>query len=412
MEQHVTLTAVDLGALDGLTASFNAFAYAMQSIDQQAVATARSYAQSYTSIFGKQVPPSYIDLGHFVQLVAKQSRDAGIQQAAGSVLSSLNQVVIAERHGSTKPGSTGIAIYFPNSTLYRSPYTGMQSYTILAERFSRASLWDDFLVYHYSDRGFQADAAEPVVPSSGGVTRAPGSGNISISELTASANSVSPGESIQLSAVISGSNVGYITYFAGIYDAASSSIYVADTDYLESAQTEELNGVFYPVWPESNSFRINLDWEPTLFSITDGTQSVLALFNPVSYGASAEDAVYAVEGTYTFAGSGEQRRAVLYFKDGKLFQIFGFKGDATASSPSEITPAAGDTFTIAQRWMEVDFSGQVSQTVYEDGDTLTFTEVGFAWEQVYAPAGQYIVGFIASDLDGNLKQAFTQVTVR
>jgi hypothetical protein len=284
------------------------------------------------------------------------------------VLTSLNQVVIAERHGKTKPGSTGIAIDFPNSTLYRSPYTGMQSYTILAERFSRASLWDDFLVYHYSDREFAADAVEPVVPSSGGITRAPGSGNITISELTASANSVTPGESIQLSAVISGNNVGYITYFAGIYDAASSSIYVADTDYLESAQTAELNGVYYPVWPESDSFRINLDWEPTLFSITDGTQSSLALFNPVSFGARAEDAVYAVEGTYTF--------------------------------------------TIAQKWMEVDSSGAVSQTVYEDGDTLTMTDVGFAWEQVYAPAGQYIVGFMVSDLDGNLKQAFTQVTVQ
>ena len=410
--QGVTLTAVNLDELGGLTTRFNAFAYAMQNIDQQAVASARNYAQSYTSIFGRQVPPSYIDLGHFVQLVAKQANDSSITQAASGVLDALGRVVIAERHGQNKPGSTGLAIYFPNSTLYRSPYTGMQSYTIIAERFTRASLWDDFLVYHYNDRTFKADAAEPVTPSSGGVTRAPGSGDITISQMTASAKTVSPGNSIQISAVVSGNNVGYVMLFTGIYDAQSNSIYVADTDYLESAETAQLNDVFYPVWPAGGTFKLNFDFEPLLFSITDGSQSTLALFNPVAYGASADQAVYAVEGKYTFSGSGEQRKAEMLFKGGKLFQVFGFQGSDTAAAPSEITPAAGDSFTVAQKWMELDSSGQVTQIVYEDGDTLTFTDAGFQWEQVYAPAGDYLVGFIVSDLDGNLSQAYTQIKVQ
>ncbi|HWR64801.1 MAG TPA: clostripain-related cysteine peptidase, partial [Bellilinea sp.] len=171
IERDITLTALDLDAFADLNAAFNEFAYAMQSVDQRAIASARNYTQSYTSIFGREVPPSYIDLGHFVQLAVKQTGDAGLQSAAQNVMTALNSAIVAERHGTSKPGSTGIAIYFPNSSLYRSPYTGMQSYTILAERFSRVSLWDDFLVYHYNDRSFQANAAEAVVPSSGAVTR-------------------------------------------------------------------------------------------------------------------------------------------------------------------------------------------------------------------------------------------------
>ena len=408
IERDITLTALDLEAFADLNAAFNDFAYAMQSVDQRAIASARNYSQSYTSIFGREVPPSYIDLGHFVQLAVQQTGDAGLQNAAQNVMTALNNAIVAERHGTSKPGSTGVALYFPNSTLYRSPYTGMQSYTVLAERFSRVSLWDDFLVYHYNDRSFQADAAEPVVPSGSAVTRVPGAGDISVTWISGENASVTPGDSVQMSIEISGENVGYVYLFAGLYDQASDSIYVADTDYLESPETQNLNGVFYPVWPEGGTFRMNFDWEPILFQITDGNQAAIALFNPVSYGASAEDAAYMVQGTYTFADTGEQRQAQLIFKDGKLFQIFGFTGTDTAGAPREITPTEGDTFTIANKWLTN--GGQ--DIIFEDGDTLTFGAAPFTWEQIYAPAGEYVVGFLVSDLDGNVFTSNTQVTVQ
>ncbi len=409
LEQNITLTAVDLAQLPALNESFNAFAYALQSIDQKAVASARSYTQSYTSIFGRQVPASYIDLGHFVQLAAKYSNNASVQRAANEVMDALNDVVIAERHGSGKSGSTGIALYFPNSSLYKSPVTGIQSYAQLAERFTQVSLWDDFMGFHYANRSFAADAYESVTPSTGSITRAPGSGNIAITNISASSQTVSPGDTIQLSADIDGENVGYVYFFTGLFDPDSNSILVADTDYLESPETQSLNNVYYPVWPEGGSFRMNFDWDPVLFSITDGSQSAVALFNPVSYGASAETAVYAVEGIYTFASAGETRKAEMYFKDGKLFQVFGFKGDETAGAPTEISTSVGDSFTILYKWMDLDSSGSVSEIVYEEGDTLVFGTRAFEWEQVYAPDGDYLVGFLVSDLDGNMTQAFTQV---
>lgn len=413
IERGVTLTAVDLDALPDLMTQYNNFAYALQSEDQSAVASARNYTQSYTSIFGKNVPPAYIDLGHFVQLAARQTGSSAVSGAASAVMDSLSRVVVAEKHGSAKPGSTGIAIYFPNSAMYRSAYTGPQSYNAIASRFVQGSLWDDFLAFHYNDRSFNLDAAEAVSPEASAPSRAPGAGTITIQNITSSSDTASPGQPVKLSAQITGQNIGYIYLFIGLYDTQSNSIYVADTDYLESPQTRDLGGVYYPEWPANESFNINFEWDPTLFSISDGSTSSLALLNPVSYGASTEEAVYVVKGTYTFADSGEQRYAQLNFISGKLAQVIGYTGQDDTGAPAEITPAQGDTFTILRKWMELDSSGNVQQTAWEPGDTLTFgTDTSFTWEEVYAPKGEYLVGFLVADLDGNLTQAYTRINVR
>jgi hypothetical protein len=351
-------------------------------------------------------------LGHFTLLIQKNIKDSTVNKAASGLMNALDQTIIAEKHGSSKPGSSGIAIYFPNSTLYRNPYSGPQSYLELADRFARISLWDDFLAYHYLDKAFQLDAAKPVLPTSSETSRAPGFGKISISNITASMDEITINQTSELSAEITGQNIGYIYLFAGYYDPGSNSIYVADTDYLESPDTQELNGVYYPVWPEAETFKLNFEWDPILFSIKNGEQSELALFNPEVYGISAEQAEYYVNGTYTFSESGEQRYAQMHFKDGKLFQIFGFNGTDETGSPAEITPNEGDEFTISQKWMDLDDQGGVTQVVSEPGATITFGSDPITWETVYAPAGKYVVGFLVSDMDGNLTQSFVQISVK
>ena len=410
--RDATLTAVDLLAMPDLMSAFNQFAYLLQSEDQAVVAKARQYAQSYTSVFGKQATASYIDLGNFVQLVSRELGSGPVTQAANAILAGLNQLVVAEKHGSGKPGSTGVAIYFPNSTMYRSPYTGPQSYNLIAERFVKASLWDDFLAFHYSDRAFTAEAAEAVAPAAGAPSRAPGAGKIGLSDISATSDSLSPGETVRLSVDISGQNIGYAYLFVGYYDERTNSIYVADTDFLESQETRQVDGVYYPVWPENETFSMNFNWDGSLFSVSDGATSTLALFKPLVYGATAAEAVYVVDGTYTFTDTGEQRYAQLHFIDGQLARVYGFQGQDDTGAPAEITPAKGDTFTLLQKWMELDASGNAGQVVYEPGDTLTFGSSPFTWEAVYAPAGSYVVGFMVSDLDGNSSQSFVQVLVR
>jgi hypothetical protein len=408
--QNITLTAVNLENFQGLVDSLNQFAYQLQRLDQRVVAQARSYTQSYTSIVGSNAPPSFIDLGHFIQLVYKNTNDANVRTAAENVITSLNNVIVAEKHGPAKPGSTGIAIYYPTSQLYSTATTGMASYTVIADSFSRSSLWDDFLGYHYSGRNFEVTAAEPV--SIARASQIPGLGNIQVGEIEASANSVTPGNYVDLSTVITGQNIGYIYFFTGLLDEESNSIYVADTDYLESPQTGQESGVYYPIWPDAEQFRLNFEFEPILYTITDGSQEVLALFNPQSYGRDASEAVYYVDGTYTFQGTGESRTAQLLFRDGKMFKVLPYTGGTTAGAPYETTPNVGDTFNVSRRWMALDANGNVTGISFDQGDTITFSGSTIEWGTQYLPGGTYLVGFLVADMDGNITPAYTQITVK
>jgi len=408
--QSSTLTAVDLSKISILNSSLNNLAFIFQKADQKTLAGSRSYAESFTSVFGSQVPPSYIDLGNFLQIVTQNTSNAEITQAADDVLSTIRQAVIAEKHGPQKPGATGVAIYFPNSQLYQNSITGAESYTAIASRFAGKSLWDDFLAYHYSGRKFADSDTGAVVPASGSV-RAPAAGGISVSPVAASDTEAAPGQPVTLSADISGDNIGHIYLFVGFYDQASNSIFVADQDYLESSKIRQVNGVYYPDWGQGD-FTLEFVWEPVVFAISDGTTSVPALFKPEDYGRNAEEATYTVDGIYTFADSGQHLEARLYFINGVMRQVFGFTGESEASAPREITPSAGDRFTVREEWLDLDSNGQVSATVFQDGSTLTFGAQMFTWETLDAAAGDYALGFVVADLDGNQQQALTGITVR
>ncbi len=412
MEQSITLTAVDLGAIRELIDSVNDLSFSLQDANQPVVARARTYAQSFTSVFGSNVPPSYIDLGNFVQLLKKESNNRSVVQAADRVLASLDKAVIAERHGPKKPGATGVSIYFPNSQLYGSPITGPESYTAIAHRFADESLWDDFLAFHYTGRPFEPATSAIVVPERGTTIGAPGSGRIELSPITLSDSVAAPGRPVILSTQIRGQNVGYVYLFVGFYDKESNSLFVADMDYLESDDTREIDGVYYPDWGEAGEFTMEFEWEPLMFAINDGVDSMLALFTPQTYGASREEAVYTVNGIYTYSVGGESRYARLYFSDGVLRQVFGFTGEGGTGAPREIIPQPGDTFTILEKWMDLDQRGKVLQAATQEGGTLTFGDQMFTWEELDAAPGEYIVGFIVEDLDGNNYEVYEQVSVQ
>ena len=272
-------------------------------------------------------------------------------------------------------------------------------------------LWDDFLAFHYSGRSFELTDAQVVSVEPGDTTRAPGAGQVNISQLTLSAGEASPDNPVVINADVTGTNIGHIKLFVGYYDAASNSIFVADMDYLESADTREIDGIYYPVWPDGD-FLLEFTWEPVVFAINDGTNSVPALFTPESYGATFEEAVYTVDGYYTYADDGQTAYARLYFTNGILTNVYGFTGEDGTGAAREIIPTQGDQFTVLETWMDLDQNGQVTDTVTQQGSTLTFGEYMFTWELLYAAAGDYIVGFVVEDLEGNATQALGQVTVR
>jgi Clostripain family len=415
MEDSVTLTAVDLRAIPGVVGSINDLASALAQVDPASVARAKSYAQPFTSIFGQQVPPSYVDLGSLAQLAKQFSRDPGVARAADDVVASVRSAVLAEKHGPKKPGATGISIYFPISQLYRSPVAGPPSYTAVARRFAEDSSWDDFLAYFFAGRPFEPAAKSVAVPDTTSRFSAPGAGGVDVGPVQLSGKTAAPGKPVTMRAKVTGANAGYAYIFAGYIDRApgGNSIYVSDMDYLESPNSRQAGGITYPDWGDTGSFTLEFDWEPLTFAITDGKTTAQALLMPRSYGAVAEEAVYTVDGIYTFV-DGTQQSARLYFSNGYLRQVFGFASPDFTGAPHEITPQTGDKFTVLERWMDLNPAGQggVKEIVTQEGKTLTFGPESFTWKTLDAAAGDYVIGFIVEDLDGNSYESYTPVKVQ
>jgi hypothetical protein len=188
---------------------------------------------------------------------------------------------------------------------------------------------------------------------------------------------------------------------------------VADTDFLESPNTQQVDGVYYPKWSSQASFTLKFDWDPYVFEISDGQNSTVALFTPQQYGATAADALYSVDGIYTFTSSGDQLNARLNFRDGQLVSIYGITGQGETGAPHEIIAQAGDSFTILENWLQLDSQGKVQKTFTQENQTvLTFNGQPFTWQATYAPQGYYKIGFMVTDLDGNSKEVYNQVTLK
>lgn len=416
LEQNITISTVDLSQMPAAMEGLNRFALTLQNTDQRTVAKARNYAQSFTSVFGSNVAPSYIDLAHFSALLVRESGDPAIRSAVEEMFGTFQNMVVAERNGPKAPGATGLSIYFPNSQLYGSAAAGPASYVPVSERFAGVSLWDDFLNFHYTGRTFQDTAGTLVVPDRSTDIVAPGAGTLSLSPLIVDKTSVAPGDFIAMSADVDGDNLGYIYLFAGFYDRQANSINVIDMDFIDSGDTREVNGVFYPDWGEG-AFTLEFDWEPIVFGINDGQSRVLALLEPHSYGESSDLAVYTVQGMYTYA-DGTQRRAQLIFSDGQLQQVVGFMDErgetdlTLTAAPREITPSAGDTFTVYERWYDLDSNGRFQQVGYEEGGTLIFGDTVWTYDVLDGPAGDYAIGYIVEDLDGNRVETYIDVNVQ
>ena len=91
-----------------------------------------------------------------------------------------------------------------------------------------------------------------------------------VSPIRLSDDVAAPGKPIVLTADIVGQKVGYVYLYAGYLDKASNSIFLADMDYLASPDTQEVGGIYYPVWDADGRFTLKFKWEPLMFSITDG----------------------------------------------------------------------------------------------------------------------------------------------
>ena len=348
-------------------------------------------------------------IGH--RLLKQTNAGAAVNQAADSVLGAMQNAVLAEKHGSGKPGATGVAIYFPNSQLYRTPVTGPASYSKIASRFASTSLWDDYLAFHYTGRAFDASSQQAVVPESGTDSERAGPGRVrDVARPGLGQRRWPPGSPSLLSTDITAQNLGYVMLFAGYFDPQSNSLFVADMDYLESSDTREVDGVYYPVWPDRRVYA----------GVRLGADRLLYQRRRQLGARAPEPEVVWRDGRRCRL----HRRRHLHLCQWRVAQ-----GPAvlprwhaapgvrlhrrpTASAPREIIAVDRRPLHRPGQWLDLDAQGRVVNRAVEQGGTLTFRESMFTWEVLDAAAGDYVVGFIAQDLDGNSQQAYAQIQVQ
>lgn len=402
MSGDITLSAYDTATLPDLLAALDTFSVALSKLDKKAVASARTYAQRFENTFDDG-PSPYIDLGSFAALI---SEDAGSPEA-DALLAALKQTVIAEKHGDDRPGSTGLAIYFPTSKLYKTDYAGSDVYTQVADRFANEAAWENYLNFYYYDV-----AMDDIVPAEPEDVVAPGASELTVADLELSADEINQADATTVSISVDGDQIGFIYFFTGFYNPEDDSILVADVDYIDAGETRDANGVFYPEWGEDRPVAFDYDWTPVRYGISDGSTTKFALFEPWDYGAPDESSTYVVRGSYTFV-DGDTRPAQLFFKDNELIKVLAFSAQGEAGAPHVVTPQAGDTFTVENQriMLHSDDDNAPVEYVTEAGSTLTFGDQLFTMEELTAPAGDYVLGVQAEDMDGNLYEAYTNVTV-
>jgi hypothetical protein len=397
-----TLSAVDLAVIPDLLDALDGLLVDASGVDQSKIALARYFSQSYTSIFGRGVPPSFLDLGHLVRMLAATRLDEDLIRDAARLESILDQAVIAEKHGPQRSGSTGISLYFPNSKLYASPDLGSDSrkYTSMAASFARESLWDDFLLFHYTGAVMpQAGSGGVSFAAPSAVVSGPGVGQINIGEISASADVFSMDRPVNLSVEISGGNVAQVLLFWGLYDEVEDSILALETAFLPAEVDREINGVVFPDWSRQTVQGVltlggNL-WPQNLV-VSDGTDFATGVFIPEQYGGGG---IYQVYGTFTSSSTGERRPAMLRFnlETAKMLNLVIFTAQGSTLIPREYTPQTGDRFTMDMVWTNL----STSEVTHREGDTLVFGEDPFVLDTVPADPGKYVIGLTVLDLDGN-----------
>ncbi len=432
MSEDVTLTAIDLSKITPLMAALNEFAFALTTVDPVAVAKARTYAQSFESVFDPEEPSPYIDLGHFAKLVAEFAESAKVDDALKDLQKAYKAAILAEISGSQRPGASGFSIFFPTPDLLFSVGSEASelSYTGYASRFAGASLWDDFLLFHYTNLDIDpeavaldlldpkvgaaadlADYAAPLLADDGEITTPGVDTELSMTPLEVSSEEITANETVLLSTQIQGENVGYIYIEVTRYEQETEAYILEDMDFIASDDSEQTDGVVYPAWTNDDLDDFLYEWSPTIYSLSDGVDEAFALFEPEIYGEEQEDTEYVVRGIYTFADSEDKRYALMHF-DGDLNYkyIFGYSDLDGTGAPREITPREGDYFTILEQRYVADDAGEwvISEQL---GDTLTFYGTPFTVTAYEGYPGEYSLGIIVEDLLGNSIAEYSTVYV-
>lgn len=266
----------------------------------------------------------------------------------------------------------------------------------------------------------EVEALPPVLPEPAQPSAAwfadPPAGDIQIGPISLSAATIAPGESVSLSAWITGKTVAFVYVDALLYDPERNQAYgPIYRSHVMAEQEKEVGGVWHPEWPET--IEVAYEISPALPVLTDGESSAIAAVFPGRYGGEsldeAFDEEYSLNGQYVFTADEVARDATVYLNsDGGMNRILGFTGKLRWGAPRQITPNPGDQFVpevqVVAPGSPDEADWQLS-TCYTN--QLTFHNPVLSWSEIDPLPGTYLVGLVVRDFDGAFTRRYAQLTI-
>ncbi len=382
-DDTVTLAAFELGKIGTVRDGLNTLSDAMiKGLDSsyQAIAEARSSVDAYSQ--PKPEEFNAVDLGDFARLVGQQGAQGDVGPAAQALGKLIDDARIAEWHASFHDRSTGMSIFFPQvAELYPDFYEQ-------GSPIPQNTSWASFLKAFHGAGGQQVSA--------------PTIADLQLSDRTAGVNNP-----VTLEGTVSGKDIAFIFFFAGIPNSDRTGVELTDLHYIYPPGSSPNAEV--PPWSDGDN-ALRETWAGTRWALSNGADTIPVLLGPTKYGTD----LYGVEGVYTVNGTGEEISAGLLFTvdrgHAELQRIYGFpKGQKQAAQPFEISAQAGDSFTAYLRTYTIKDGRPVPD--FNKGETITLGAAPLSAVQVPTNSGDYVEGFLVRDLAGHFSYKYTDITV-
>lgn len=377
-DDFVTMSAVDLSQLGGLTLAVEQLANAL-SAEPAFVASAVGDARSGAATFARVYPDSFeeyaaIDLHSFAAILAQRSPDDAVVTASNAVMGAVTNAVIANGTGAGLKTSQGVAIYFPrNGRFYDDGYSAT----------TQLAAWDAFLqTYHAVG---QAELPPPAV-------------NLSAAQ--------APIAGLQNPAFINfqviGRDVENVALIAGRYLEDGRQL-LLEYDNLNPEPTVLPDGSELQAWRDGvhDDFFV---WDTEVTYLYDGFDNgEFVVMWPTEPGST----LFTVQGRYRRADSDFYADANLVFdhRTASLTRVWTVQSDQSGA-PAELLPQPGDEFQLyTLYYADGEFLREPGTSLYFDDNR----ELYFEWRPL--PNGQHFFGFQAENVAGETAVSFIDLTV-
>jgi len=248
-------------------------------------------------------------------------------------------------------------------------------------------------------------AAKPVKAPA---VNAPGAGKFEIGAVTLSAEKIAAGETFTLSAQVTGKNIAFLYTEVLFHDKELNQFYgPVAREYVPAPREKTTGGVVRPDWDDT--LNLTIDLNPSLRALTDGVDSAFGFLIPAGYGASDSR----LDGLYTPADGTTPRRARITFNSaGETADVLAYKEQGVVGAPRALTFKQDDQFApFVQILTAPADENSAWQAVKGLSAPLVFRGQPFYCVTESLMPGEYLVGALAQDLDGNLTRKYAPLTI-